>query len=313
MNSLAVLFTASKARFMNKHSELVNVSISELANTLDDLPLVGVDRRARIFWGWPPIAVSIRDGAKGLELADPSIQSIINSSVADAAAAGAGVQRAVYRNVYTFLHSGSLVPLLVKRCEKYLQEDNFCYTSVCWSDCFHLAHSMSGHVAVVLLKTVTGAWITNRRTQAPARFCIFCNQCEDSLQHLAHCDILWKAISTSFLPFLPSFDLPSLFGLLPPSPTQIFGVYIAFQVYHSLRHCSSVSYQVLLNSCPARVKSSSIASHLIKVHLGLTSLKYTLPVASPAPHPPSSALSSASHTTTDFPALPSDPSPPSDF
>eukprot|EP00973_Karenia_brevis_P040965 5667959-Karenia_brevis.AAC.1 len=82
-------------------------------------------------------------------------------------------------------------------------------------------NNMGSHIAVAVFKTLTGGWNTSRRWQKPVLACIFCGECQgDALQHYAQCDILWKAISNAFCPFLPWFDSPSLLGLSPPSPSQ---------------------------------------------------------------------------------------------
>eukprot|EP00973_Karenia_brevis_P030998 4276438-Karenia_brevis.AAC.1 len=96
---------------------------------------------------------------------------------------------------------------------------------------------MGHHYAIVILKTVTGGWITSRRTQQLIKDCIFCNcPSGDCMQHLFECDTLWYAIANAFPPFSPFFTHPELLGLPAHSPSQIYGVVLAYHVYHSLRN-----------------------------------------------------------------------------
>ena len=100
----------------------------------------------------------------------------------------------------------------------------------------------------------------------------------------------------AFSPFLPHFSLPSLLGLSPPSPFQIYGVYIAFHTYHSLRKCEHVSWNLILDTCNARVKGCKIARHLIAASIGRVRLRHVSP--SPSSFSPS-ASGSTRHTRTD--------------
>ena len=147
---------------------------------------------------------------------------------------------------------------------------------------------MGNQISIALLKALLGSWITARRVKATSRHCIFCKHSgEDSLQHYSTCDVLWHAVATVFRPFVASFDPLALLGLCPPSPFQIYGVYIAFHAYRALRHRDSVDFALLLATLKAYMKGCKIHQHLLLAHIGKTRLKY-LP-----PDPPLATASSS--------------------
>eukprot|EP00973_Karenia_brevis_P018740 2569852-Karenia_brevis.AAC.1 len=126
--------------------------------------------------------------------------------------------------LHSTLYSDNLQGLLTRRCN----------------------NQMGSHIAVTIFKTLTGGWHTSRRWQKPVAACVFCGESQgDSLQHYITCDMLWKAVSDAFYPFLPFFDSPSLLGVLPPSPYQLYGIHLAFHCYHSLRTVPFNSYAAI--------------------------------------------------------------------
>ena len=159
---------------------------------------------------------------------------------------------------------------------------------------------MGQQITIAYLKTLLGGWITARRTQSTPKNCIFCNQhAGDELQHLIDCDVLWYAIYSVFPPFTADFDPLSLLGLLPPSPYQIYGVYLAFHIYHSLRNSSLTSLQEIIRTAKAYTKSCSVHDHLIKSFYGKTQLKYTF---SPSLPTSLTALGSSSSNQNQIPS-----------
>ena len=136
---------------------------------------------------------------------------------------------------------------------------------------------MGSQVAFSLLKTLLGAWITNRRTQSSARKCIFCANYNGDLQHLINCNVLWLQVSYALLPFLPYVDTPlSLLGLAPISCFQILGAQYAFMAYHSLRVHTVVTKTELQQCLKSIISSTSIHKHVLKAHLGQCKLKDSL-------------------------------------
>ena len=157
--------------------------------------------------------------------------------------------------------------------------------------------------SAVLLKTFSGAWVTSRRMQCPILSCQFCGvESGDQLQHLVHCDRLWHIVSSAFLPFLPHLSDPAaLLGVSPVSLPQLYGVYIAFHVYHSVRVARITNYSEFIDIARAYVDRCWIAKHLTLVKLGRTACRFSssaAAAAASAPSPrgasPTDLLSSAS-------------------
>eukprot|EP00973_Karenia_brevis_P092448 12412481-Karenia_brevis.AAC.1 len=160
---------------------------------------------------------------------------------------------------------------------------------------------MGHHYAFVILKTVTGGWITTRRIQHSVKTCIFCgSDSGDCMQHMFECDTLWHAIGSSFVPFVPHFLHPDLLGLAPLSPYQIYGIAIAYQVYHSCRHDGLLSFPSLISHIKAEMRGDPVCQHLVKAHFGKVQLKYSLSSSSSEP----SALRSSEYTDLTAPSSP---------
>eukprot|EP00973_Karenia_brevis_P045328 6278287-Karenia_brevis.AAC.1 len=72
MNSLHVLFTAIKARFLHANSTLIHHCANSLINSSDSLRLSDLPNCSRSFWDSPAIAFSILHGARGDHLPEQS-------------------------------------------------------------------------------------------------------------------------------------------------------------------------------------------------------------------------------------------------
>ena len=86
-------------------------------------------------------------------------------------------------------------------------------------------------------------------------------------------------------PFLPVIDdPPTLLGIDPLSPGQIYGVHLAFLSYHTLRHENHITQILLSSTLKAIVEQCPIAKHITLAYFGKVSLRFppscypTLPV-----------------------------------
>eukprot|EP00973_Karenia_brevis_P065644 9125141-Karenia_brevis.AAC.1 len=152
---------------------------------------------------------------------------------------------------------------------------------------------MGNQISVALMKTLLGAWITSRRVQASVRHCIFCSSPSgDCLQHYCCCDKLWHAIHCAFPPFVAAFDPLLLFGLSPPDPYQIYGIFLAYHTYHTLRSNDHNSLQACISTAKAYMRGCKVNTHLIKAFFGKSRLRYS----PSSPSSPTPASGGSSHT-----------------
>ena len=202
--------------------------------------------------------------------------SIIASAVDAASSRSLSVQKYVYHTLAQRFNHTDMLTTLVKRTTKYLSEDSDgrSFDEIDFHQVFFLANQLGHQVTVAVLKTLLGAWVTNRRVQSCPRHCIFCAQnCSDALQHYAVCDKLWYAIHSVFPPFVAAFDPFVLFGLSPPSVYQIYGIYLAYHTYHACRHLDYVELDFLKCTIKSYTRGCHIFNHLVKAHLGKVQLK----------------------------------------
>ena len=168
------------------------------------------------------------------------------------------------------------------------------FSDVDFASVFQLSNMMGHQISISILKTLLGAWITSRRTQNSVCACIFCGELEaDMLQHYCSCDKLWYTISKKFPPFTAHFDPLPLFGLAPLSPFQIYGVYLAFHLYHSGRHFSLLTNFQIDSILKSYMRGCPVHDHLIKTYFGKARSKYVLPATSPTSHTNTSSSSNA--------------------
>ena len=193
---------------------------------------------------------------------------------------------------YRIFLTSPLRPTLLRRCTKYLSSDIFpasSFSLVDYFKIFHISNLMGNRISIAYLKTLLGSCITARRIQATPRYCIFCRNCgADSLQHYSTCDALWHAVAVVLKPFKASFHPLELFGMSPPCPYQIYGVYLAFHAYHALRHHEFVTFDLLTSTLKAYMRGCKVHQHLQKAYLGKTRMKF-LP-----PDPPSTTAQRSS-------------------
>ena len=97
--SLDFTFTATKTRFLNAKSSLIQQLHRDLLNSIDDRPFASASRLSRAFWSDDLIISNILNGSSQCAL-DPSLSeddALIGSAVSAAVAANAKVQRHVYK------------------------------------------------------------------------------------------------------------------------------------------------------------------------------------------------------------------------
>ena len=105
------------------------------------------------------------------------------------------------------------------------------------------------HHAMIMVKTLTGAWCTSDRFhEGTRRTCLFgCLDDMDDLKHYLFCPKMWsELVLTTDTTFLVR-PLARL-GLLPPSLGHMMNILVAFSTYHDLK-LSKV--ELLTSSTPA--------------------------------------------------------------
>ena len=240
MHSLSVLDVATKARYFFNHSQHIEALHAQLSESVDNLSGLDLFHLSKTHWTWSPCITNIINSHS-----NSSCQNAIQSAQAEGPVKLQGRIRALLHSEWYF---DDFQELLVDRCTKYFPDEDFKYSLVNFHNIFEIASSMGTHICATIFKTLAGGWNTSRRWQRPVLPCIFCcDEHSDSLQHYVHCDRLWYAISQAFPPFSPHFFLPSLLGLSPPSPYQLYGLHLAFHCFHSLRTHAANSVQDIIN------------------------------------------------------------------
>ena len=312
MTCFELVATAAKARFRQAHEELLLSWRRKLLDSVDACPIatlapelpgepLGIPGLPGGFWTSVPIIEHIFKGSRGGHLRSTSARAVIGQCIADYHDAVASrvqfkLQHNIYQRLHALISNDSLSGILITRSSKYLADDllSFNFSTICWGDVFHMGRAMSAHVACCMFKTYTGAWLTSRRLQQEIRPCIFCRaEHGDQLQHYVHCDLMWLAISNAFVPFRPLLDVPSLPGLSPLSPYQLYGTLLAYHIYHRFRLNDSASQLSVVEYTRALIHSCPIGQHLTAAWLGKVDLRFLLPPpASSDPFSPIDPLNS---------------------
>eukprot|EP00973_Karenia_brevis_P064389 8946573-Karenia_brevis.AAC.1 len=183
--SMESLSIAIKARYFHAHESLIKRIHSNLIESCDSLSVACMWNLSRSHWTWPPAVHTLYNNffnSPHSQEISQVIRSVDNQ-----------LQKAVNRTVTEKLFENNLQELFVKRCMKYLPEQSlqFLRAYVNFFHVFDLSQQFGPHINSSVFKTLIGGWITNRRTQAEPRACIFCAQAGgDSLQHMIDCDTL---------------------------------------------------------------------------------------------------------------------------
>ena len=123
------------------------------------------------------------------------IQSLVNQSRSSLRAYR--LQKYVYKYILSNVFPQSLCSLLDRRCLKYFALDSIGN----WFEIFKTHPNF--HHRSQLFRTVSGAWLTNRRLGQQSRQCVFgCSSSADELQHYCDCSPLMIAISRFLFGFI---------------------------------------------------------------------------------------------------------------
>jgi len=176
MRSASSLCFAAKVRYMHVHHEVITPLYLQLLNACDCLPLSSFGLLSPSFWDSPAICANIYQASKGQGFSDDDAElaSLISKTIQEVSShrAKGKVQSAIYNLTRSRFHSCDLFKTLINRCNKYLSitlnsnEIDFLHV-------FSVANALGSQVGYSLLKTILGAWITNRRIQSTERPCIF--------------------------------------------------------------------------------------------------------------------------------------------
>ena len=183
MRSASSLCFASKVRYMHAHQDIITPLYHQLLGSCDNLPLSSFPLLSRPFWDSSAICSNIFRASKGQGFSDDDadLAVLINKTVQEVSSnrAKGKVQSAIYNLIRSRFHSCDLFKTIINRCNKYLSI-TLNSNEIDFLQVFSVANALGSQVGYSLLKTVIGAWITNRRIQSNERPCIFCGLGQDS-------------------------------------------------------------------------------------------------------------------------------------
>ena len=156
---------------MHAHNELITSLYHRLVGSCDDIPLSSFVFLSRPFWDSPAICSSLFLATSvqgGLEEDANELENAITQAVAELKwfKPDSKIQGTVYNLIRSRFHACDLISTMQRRCSKYFSIDA---CSIDFLQVFSVANALGSQDGFSMLKTVLGAWITNRRIQAESR------------------------------------------------------------------------------------------------------------------------------------------------